>query len=221
MSKYTFPIVTMDIWGDIATFTQSEAKVERRTYPVITPSAARGALCAIYMKPLEFYYQIRKIEVISEGTPFILRRNEVTRKADAKHNPIIVEENHTQRGTEYLRNVYYRITAEMVPINGINPLKIQHEFEQRLKGGKCFFQPYLGAKECMAFFSAVDEKKKPIDKSEDLGVMLYDLFDIRDNTPLDTSKKKSTNVCHASYYHPYMIHGVIDVPPYESCEIFK
>lgn len=220
MSECVYPAVTMDLWGDIASFTQSESKVERRTYPIITPSAARGAFCAIYMKPLEFYYQIRRIQVISEGTSFLVRRNEVTRKADAKHNPINVEENHTQRGTEYLRNVYYRITAEMIPINGTNPKKVQHEFEQRLKGGKCFYQPYLGTKECLAFFSPVDEEKKPIDKSEDLGIMLYDLFDIRKNIPLDTSDKKSAGV-YATYYHPFMINGTINVPTYDSREIFK
>lgn len=220
MSEYKFPIVMVDLWGDIASFTQSESKVERRTYPVITPSAARGALCAIYMKPLEFYYQIRKIQIIQEGTRFMIRRNEVTRKADMKHHPIKVEENHTQRGTEYLRNVYYRITAEMVPVNGTDPKKIRHEFEQRLNAGKCFYQPFLGTKECLAFFAPANKEKKPVDKSEDLGIMLYDIFDIRKNVPLDTSDKKNAGV-FVSYYHPYMINGVIDVPPYESFEIFK
>lgn len=220
MSENSFPTVTVDLWGDIASFTQSESKVERRTYPVITPSAARGALCAIYMKPAEFYYQIRQIQVIHEGTRFMIRRNEVTRKADLKHNPITVEDNHTQRGAEYLRDVYYRITAEMIPINGTDPRKIKHEFEQRLKGGKCFYQPFLGTKECIAFFSPVDEEKQPIDKSEDLGIMLYDIFDIRKNQPLNTAKKNG-NTIRASYYHPRMIHGCIDVPPYDSFEIFK
>lgn len=220
MSEYKFPVVTVDLWGNIASFTQSESKVERRTYPVITPSAARGALCAIYMKPIEFYYQIRKIEIIQEGSCFMVRRNEVTRKADMKHHPIYVEDNRTQRGTEYLRNVYYRITAEMVPINGTNPRKIHHEFEQRLKSGKCFHQPYLGTKECLAFFAPVDEEKKPINKSKDFGIMLYDIFDIRKNKPLDTSDKSNDSV-FVSYYHPRMINGVIDIPQYESSEIFK
>lgn len=220
MSEYLYPTVTVDLWGDIATFTQTESKVERRTYPVITPSAARGALCAIYMKPVEFYYQIRRIQVIKEGRPLLLRRNEVTRKADMKHQPISVEENHTQRGTEYLYDVYYRITAEMVPINGTNPKKIQHEFQQRVKGGKCFYQPFLGTKECLAFFSSVDESKQAIDKSEDLGIMLYDIFDIRKNIPLDTAAKQKGGIC-VSYYHPYMINGTINVPAYDSREVFK
>lgn len=220
MSEYKFPAVTVDLWGNIASFTQSESKVERRTYPVITPSAARGALCAIYMKPVEFYYQIRKVEIIQEGSCFMVRRNEVTRKVDMKHHPIYVEDNHTQRGTEYLRNVYYRITAEMVPINGTNPRKIQHEFEQRLNSGKCFHQPYLGTKECLAFFAPIDEEKKPINKSKDFGIMLYDIFDIRKNKPLDTSDKSNDSV-FVSYYHPRMINGVIDIPQYESFEIFK
>lgn len=219
MFKSSFPVVTVDLWGELASFTQSGAKVERRTYPVITPSAARGALCAIYMKPKEFYYQIRQIQVIQEGTRFTVRRNEVTRKADAKHHPIYVEENHTQRGTEYLHGVYYRITAEMIPIGGTDPKKIQTEFQQRLLSGKCFYQPFLGVKECMAFFAPVDEAKRPIEKSEDLGIMLYDIFDIRKNDVLDTSKKE-TSIC-VSYFHPYMIHGIINIPPYESHEIFK
>lgn len=220
MSEYTYPYVTVDLWGDIASFTQPESKVERRTYPVITPSAARGALCAIYMKPIEFYYQIRKIQVINEGRSFMVRRNEVTKKADIKNHPIIVEENHTRRYTEYLRNVYYRITAEMIPINGTDGKKIKHEFEQRLKNGKCFYQPFLGTKECLAFFSSADESKKPTDKNEDFGIMLYDVFDIRKNIPLDTSKK-NTNITYRSFYHAKMIHGTINVPSYESAEIYK
>ena len=108
----------------------------------------------------------------------------------------------------------------MIPINGTNEKKIKHEFEQRVKGGKCFYQPFLGAKECMAFFSPVDESKKPIDKNEDLGIMLYDVFDIRKNIPLDTSKH-GIDTTRRSFYHPIMVHGIINVPPYESSEIYK
>ena len=71
------PTFVVEVWGDFACFTRPEAKVERLSYPVITPSSARGVLDAIYAKPIEFSWRIEKIEVLKPIQYIALRRNEV------------------------------------------------------------------------------------------------------------------------------------------------
>jgi CRISPR-associated protein Cas5d len=213
--------VVVDVWGDFACFTQTESKVERVTYDVPTPSACRGVLSAIYCKPAEFYYEITKIEVMNPIRYLSMKRNEVMRKADKKHQPLYSEEIRTQRGTVYLRDVYYRIHARMIKRPDYNKPnaeeKFRTQFTKRVERGKCFYQPFLGTKECMCFFGPPDMERCPTKEDRDLGIMLYDIFDIRDNTPLDT--ENGTGNIRPSYYHPHMIKGVIQVPGYESGEI--
>ena len=209
--------VCVDVWGDYALFTQPDAKVERVTYDVPTPSGCRGVLNAIYSKPAEFYYEITGIEVMNPIRYYSMKRNEVARKADKKLGPIYVEEERTQRGSVMLKDVYYRIHAKMhvredAP-KEVNVLKIQHEFNKRIRRGKCFYQPYLGTRECMAFFAPPDQTKKPIDESKDLGYMLYDIFDIRSNVPLDTEMKTGSK--RVTVFHAVMNHGRISIPPYD------
>lgn len=215
--------VTVDVWGSFACFAQSEAKVERVTYSAPTPSACRGILSAIYCKPVEFYYQIKQIEVMNPIRRISIKRNEVMRKADKDHNPLYVDDVRTQRNAEYLKDVYYRISAQMIKRTDYEgpegDAKFKTQFMKRVERGKCFYQPYLGTKECMCFFSAPDESMKPIQSSMDLGITLYDIFDIRDNTPLDTQQQ--TGRIFVTYYHPYMINGIINVPDYDSAEVFK
>lgn len=218
--------IVVDVWGDFACFTQSDAKVERVTYDAPTPSACRGILSAIYCKPKEFYYEITQIEVMKPIRHMNVRRNEVKKKVNDKMEPLNVDEIHTQRGTVYLRDVYYRIYAKIhrrkdLLDEHVNEEGLKRQFDNRVKHGKCFYQPYLGQKECICFFSPVDETKMPISESLDLGITLYDIFDIRDNIPLDTSKKNASGHIAVSYYHPYMIAGVIKVPEYESKEVFR
>ena len=69
--------IKIEVWGDFACFSRPESKVERLTYPVMTPSAARGILSAIYSKPPEFYWQIRRIEVLKPIKYLSFKRNEV------------------------------------------------------------------------------------------------------------------------------------------------
>lgn len=219
--------VVVDVWGDFACFTQSDAKVERVTYDVPTPSACRGILSAIYCKPKEFYYEITRIEVMNPIRYIDIRRNEIKKKINEKSlDPVNVDEIHTQRGTVYLRDVYYRIYANIhrrtdLDDPHVNEEGLKRQFENRVLHGKCFYQPYLGQKECLCYFSPVDENKMPMHYSKDLGITLYDIFDIRDNTPLDTSKKNASGHVAVSYYHPNMIDGVINIPAYESKEVFR
>lgn len=220
--------VSVDVWGDFACFTQSDAKVERVSYLIPTPSACRGILEAIYAKPIEFRYQITGIDVFNPIKTIKIKKNEVTRKASVARgetvvSKIMVEENRTQRNTIYLKDVSYRIYADMLLRQGtddkVNLRKIEKEFNNRVDKGKCFYQPYLGNRECMCFFGPVDENKKPISDNQDIGIMLYDIFDSFAMEPLDTEKK--TGSINVTYYHPYMINGHINVPNSDSQEVFR
>ncbi len=219
--------VSVDVWGDFACFTQSDAKVERVSYLIPTPSACRGILEAIYAKPVEFKYQITGIDVINPIKTISVKKNEVTRKAaPGKGNKpvkqIIVDDNRTQRNTIYLKDVYYRIYADLMirseADSRVTVEKLKKEFKNRTEKGKCFYQPYLGNRECMCFFSPVDETKVPLNESRDMGIMLYDIFDPWSLEPLDTEHK--TGRIQVTYYHPYMINGHVHVPEYDSPEVF-
>lgn len=224
--------IVADVWGDFAIFTRSETKVERDTYEVPTPSAVRGILEAIYDKPVEFNYMITRIEVMNPIKTITMRRNEVKRKADSK-NPvksINVEDERTQRHSVLLRDVYYRFHARMIPkasyaMKDSNAEeKIYSQFEKRLKKGKCFYQPYFGTKEYMCFFDEPDETRQPLPESKDLGIMLYDIFDIDNNQAIITSssKSKATRGSYSpAYFHAYMINGVVNIPDYHSREILR
>ena len=214
--------ICLDVWGDFAVFTMPDAKVERVSYDVPTPSACRGILNAIYSKPIEFYYEITQIEVMNPIKKIQIKRNEVVRKADSKKlDSIYVEEDRTQRGTEFLKDVYYRIHAKMIvredAPNKVTISSVYSQFMKRLTHGKCFYQPYLGAKECIAFFSLPDPDRKPLNLSKDYGIMLYDIFDITKNVPIDTSSKKgiANSSKKVTYYRAVMNAGVISVPSYE------
>ena len=162
----------------------------------------------------------------------LIRQNEVYQKATEKNlkEPIITGTGDgvsTQRYTQFLYDVYYRISfiihkrtdTELLP--HVTDDGIYNQFMKRLNSGKCFHQPYLGLKECMCFFKPADKDISPISESMDLGIMTYDVFDITNNIPLDTNKKaKSSGKVCLSYYHPYMINGHINVPRWGSQEIF-
>ena len=89
--------IVLDVWGDYACFSRPEAKVERMSYPVPTPSAIRGFLSGIYSKPPEFYWQVRRIEVMKPIQFISFKRNEV--KGKLGRTPIEVEDERTQRQT--------------------------------------------------------------------------------------------------------------------------
>jgi CRISPR-associated protein Cas5d len=190
--------VSIRVWGDFACFTRPEMKVERVSYPVMTPSAARGILEAIFWEP-QMYYIIDKIGVLKKGRWVSFRRNEVEKvvsldsaqtwmKSPDSFTPIPAGGGvGTQRNTLALEGVEYIITAE-VHLSGIgrneNQLlpKYREEIERRARQGKCFHRPALGVREFAADFEWVE---KPTDlsradwKDEDLGLMLYDVFDYR------------------------------------------
>ena len=202
-------LVTLRVWGDFACFTRPEMKVERVSYPVMTPSAARGILEAVFWEP-QMYYLIDSIRVVKRGQWISIRRNEVTRvisidsaktwmHSPEKTSPIQAgggAEDGTQRNMLALQDVEYLISAEvrLTPLAQPprdNLAKYLREIEGRARAGKCFHRPGLGMREFAADFDwepdpevalarRATELGQPVPQAnEPLGLMLYDLFDHR------------------------------------------
>lgn len=207
--------IVLEVWGDFACFTDPASKVERRSYPVPTPSAVRGILSAVYSKPPEFYWQVTRIEVLNPIRYISFKRNEV--KSTVKDTPIYADEDRTQRQTQALRDVRYRITAEICPRPDFRGTveQLYAQAMRRIRGGKTFYQPSLGLREFVAYFEESDGSRPPIQESMDLGLMVYDVFDLH-----DWAVRKKAKPC-LSLYHARMKNGVIEVPPYDSPEVLK
>lgn len=218
----------LEVWGDWACFTRPELKVERVSYDVITPSAARAIFEAILFKRYAMRWQITKIEVLNPIKWTSVRRNEVG--AVAGKNPLYIEEKRQQKNSLLLKDVRYRIYAKLVfipvgerpqsafakhkPGDDENPMKYYQMFERRAKQGQCFSQPYLGCREFSASWRLVDveceELTKPIQEDKDFGIMLYDMdFDSNADKP------------DAMFYRAEMRQGVIFVPEKDSEEVLK
>lgn len=221
------PEIVLEIWGDLACFTRPECKVERMSYPVPTPSAMRGILNAIYSKPAEFYWQITRIEVLNPVRYISFKRNEVKNKISCKaiHEAIIyVDETgennkgRTQRQTVMLRDVRYRVTAHIVrqkDNKNVTEQQINEQAMRRIKAGKCFYQPSLGVRECIAYYEESDGTRQPVSYNDDLGLMLYDVFNLHDHEVRKVTKP------YVTLYRPKMRNGVIDVPEFDSPDVLK
>jgi CRISPR-associated protein Cas5d len=198
--------VTIRVWGDYACFTRPEMKVERVSYPIMTPSAARGILEAIFWEP-QIYYLIDSIHVVKRGRWFSFRRNEVQQvisidsaktwmKTPEKVSPIQAgagAPDVTQRNMLSLQDVEYLITAEvcLTEIGRDTPHglpKYLDEIKRRAKSGKCFHRPALGVREFAADFEFEEDAQAALERRsaeigidwrgqcEDIGLMLYDVF---------------------------------------------
>lgn len=225
--EYSDKEYCLEVWGDMACFTRPEFKVERVSYDVITPSAARAIFEAILFKRYAMRWQITKIEVLNPIKWTSVRRNEVG--ALASKNPIFIEDKRQQKNTLALSDVRYRLWAKLIfipvkdrpreafakhqPGDDENPVKYYQMFERRASQGQCFTQPYLGTREFSASWRFVDPSKEDlsaaIPDTKDLGIMLYDM---------DFSKP---NDIQAMFYRPQMDKGVIIVPPFNSEEILR
>ena len=210
--------ITVEVWGDFACFSAPTSKVERLTYPFPTPSAARGILSAIYEKPPEFYWQIRRIEVLRPIRYISFKRNEV--KSTVNGKPIFTDEERTQRQTVALQDVRYRITASIVPRPAYAARKQQlyAQARRRISGGKCFWQPSLGLREFCCYFDLYDPEihpDRPIPVDLDAGLMVYDIFDLHD---WELRKKCQPKL---ALFHAVMEQGVIEIPPYDSPEVLR
>jgi CRISPR-associated protein Cas5d len=188
----------LEVAGDYACFTRPEMKVERVSYDVMTPSAARAILDAILWKPA-IRWRVHRIEVLKPIRWMSLRRNEVgavasidsAKEAMARGSGslgLFVEEERQQRAGLFLRDVAYRIRASFSLTNaagaGDNEGKFAEMFVRRARNGQCFNQPYLGCREFACEFRYVDSPSSVditptrdlgFGEPRDLGFMLYDL----------------------------------------------
>jgi CRISPR-associated protein Cas5d len=179
-----YPAVSVRVWGDLACFTRPEMKVERVTYPVPTPTAARGILEAIYWKP-QFTWQVTSIWVLRPIRYFTILRNEVNRRASvqaarawaATGGGYATPDDRAQRNTVALREVEYIIQAHVRRKPGVadDEAKFRDQFRRRVREGRCWATPYLGCREFSAHFAEPDGTERPINLTEDLGLMLGDV----------------------------------------------
>ncbi len=175
------PPLQVKVWGDFACFTRPDMKVERVSYPVMTPSAARGMLEAIFWKP-EFAWRVREIHVLNPIRHFSILRNEVNKVATVKKSGegdfyADDSKNREQRHTLALRDVASIIHADIQLRDHATAdvAKYRDQFRRRVKHGKCFARPYLGCREFSARFAEPDGSESVReDLSDDLGLMLFD-----------------------------------------------
>lgn len=242
---------TLEVWGDLACFTRPEMKVERFSYPVITPSAARGIFDAIYwdgrregaaIRPY-FHWQVTRIEVLEMPRYIALRRNEVKDKVpgaatlnkwmSGKEQPEPIwadggkdelgtdQRGRTQRQTMALKNVRYRLTAQIIPKRSfVNDFgKFNNQFERRARHGKCFQQPYFGCREFPAFFEYIENPvgspSTPVPLDQHMGFMLYDVFDLSREDINDNDKSFIT------LFDATLVGGVMYVPPFSDEKVRK
>ncbi|MDY0282000.1 MAG: type I-C CRISPR-associated protein Cas5c [Salinivirgaceae bacterium] len=169
-------IVKVKVKGDFACFTRPDLKVERMTYPCMTPSAARGVLDSILWKP-EFQWWIHRIILLKPVKFFSVKRNEINTRQGK--NPINIEERRAQRNSIVLKDVEYIIEASVFQneFDSDNPPKKYAEmFKRRVKKGQCWRRPYLGTREFSAEFSPSTGDEIPIAETIPIGSMLFDIF---------------------------------------------
>jgi CRISPR-associated protein Cas5d len=216
----------LEVSGDFACFTRPEMKVERVSYDVITPSAARAIFEAILWKPA-IEWHIDKIEVINPIKWINVRRNElssvvpmgsVKKAMNGTLNQLgnYIEEDRQQRAGLFLRDVKYRLYGHFTMTHKTskedNPGKFAEMFKRRAKKGQCVNQPYLGTREFACAFKLINATEEsgletPLDEDRTLGWMLYDL-DFSD--PANPSPM---------FFQAKMKKGVIKVPAKNSDEV--
>ena len=214
------PSIRLRVRGEYACFTRPEMKVERVSYDVMTPSAARGVLEAVYWKP-QIGWVIDAIHVLSPIRFTNLRRNEVDSKipersvrqamsAGSGRMGIYIEESRQQRAATILRDVEYVIEAHFELRSTDDPPQKHYEmFKRRAKKGQCFHHPYLGCREFPCDFEWVepDEELETLEITRDLGWMLHDIDFADGMTP--------------RFFKAELVDGVLHVPTWDSPEIVQ
>ena len=210
----------LEVAGPFACFTRPEMKVERVSYDVMTPSAARSIFEAILWKPA-IQWRVQRIEVLKPIRWINLRRNEVSAVVSTRNVQqamaagsgtlgLYIEDERQQRAGYFLRDVAYRIHADvsLVPGRTNEPLmKYTEMFARRAGKGQCVNQPYLGCREFAADFRLIDlaapPAALPILETRELGWMLHDLDFTHPSDP------------QPRFFNAKMVAGVIEVPPFE------
>jgi CRISPR-associated protein Cas5d len=207
--------IKLKVWGDYACFTRPEMKVERVSYDVITPSAARGILEAIYWKPA-IVWVVDRIHVLNPIRFDNIRRNELAGKLPVGTikkamndgvSPVetFIENDRQQRAAMVLRDVSYIIEAhfEFTGSEDNNAAKHKEIFDRRARKGQCFHHPYLGCREFPAHFELIEDSipQSKLAGERDLGWMLHDM-DFENNM-------------EAKFFRAEMSNGIIEVPSFD------
>lgn len=211
----------IECWGDYACFTRPEMKVERVSYDIITPSAARGLAEAIFWHP-GLRYVIDRIYLLSPIKFTNVRRNEINSKTGAdemrkaaksgKAVYRVAANDRAQRAAMILRDVHYCIELHFEMAGKANasdnPAKFHEMLCRRAAKGQCYHQPYFGCREYPARFRlmADEEQINTYPETRDLGYMLYDMdySDPQDIKPM--------------FFHAYLKNGVMDL---RDCEVHR
>lgn len=222
----------LEVSGPYACFTRPEMKVERVSYDVITPSAARAIFDAILWKPA-IRWHIKRIEVLASIKWISVRRNEVGKVASPRSAGIFIEDDRQQRAGLFLRDVKYRLFAEFEFIppekrgKVHNPMpewlvdvdeavdlkkpdirpdeteaKYAAMFERRAKKGQCFNQPYLGCREFSCTFSLVDQRSEPVTPIPETRDLGWMLYDMDFSEPANPKPQ---------FFHAHIKDGIIDL----------
>ncbi len=219
--------IRLRVWGDNACFTRPEMKVERVSYDVMTPSAARGILEAIHWKPA-IRWQVQQIDVMKPIRWESVRRNEVGSVMSSLTNGLFVEEERQQRAGLFLRDVEYVIHAQFEMTDRAGPedtvTKHREMFLRRAEKGQCFHRPYLGCREFAAHFALLPLNQPLLEPAEklpelgfgqprELGYMLYDIF--HDGSADKSYKHFCGDKCLARFFKATLEDGQLTVPPLE------
>jgi len=212
--------IKLHCWGAWACFTRPEMKVERVSYDVITPSAARGILEAIYWKP-EIRWRIDRLTVLNPIQFTSIRRNEVNEKISARtaeqamaagtgNLGLYVDDTQTrqQRAALLLRDVAYLIGAHFDVVTGEdNEAKHLDQFRRRARRGQCYARPFFGCREFAANFALIEDGgaspcvHSALQGERDLGWMLHDIDFSNNFQPV--------------FFRATMRNGVVEVPRFE------
>lgn len=214
-------MIQLEVWGAYALFSRPELKVERVSYDVPTPSAARGIVESVYYHPGLRWY-IDRIHVLNPIRFVSIRSNEVTDKISGRNvrqaaqgggQPLylVTSQKIVQRSSLLLQDVHYVIEAHFEMTDKAapsdNPGKFQDIVTRRMERGQCFHTPYFGCREFPVSFRRWPGGPIPtIDETRDLGLMLYD-FDYSDPAAITPT-----------YFRARLEHGVLNT---QNCEVFR
>ena len=211
-------MIQLEVWGAYALFSRPELKVERVSYDVPTPSAARGLVEALYFHP-GLRWHIDKIYVLNPIRFVSVRRNEVASKISGRNvrqaaqgggQPLYLAapQEIVQRASLLLQDVHYVIEAHFDMTDKAAPSDNPGKFQDIVtRRGQCFHTPYFGCREFPAAFRRWPGGPVPaIDETRDLGLMLYD-FDYTDPQNITPT-----------YFRARLEHGVLDT---QNCEVFR
>lgn len=211
--------VSVRVLGPLACFTRPDLKVERFSYDVMTPSAARGVLEAICWKPA-IVWRIDRVKVLAPIDRIAIRRNEVNSRistdsaiswmrGDTRPAPFFADDDRAQRNMVALRDVDYVIDAHFELTRragtGDNVRKFEEMFLRRVEHGQCFQTPYLGCRELVATFTSSLGHPPPIAETRNLGRMLHDIEFGHQNTPV--------------FFEAHLDNGVLHVPPWNGAAV--